>query len=244
MFDQSTSVRLTPPALKPRIQAGATPYSPRFATAHAADMSVLRPPPIIEGDVVLRVVDVTRGWLELKKFRCGWSGKKAEEEIHAAAQQLGAGVILDPWADVTGPHYQRVVALERPSGELISWCGITRRHLCEVPAPIPPGGYVFAIATAHAYRGWRLDVQGTRPSDAVMRRALEVLRVDLGDGVVPYVWARVLPDNRDSNRLFRDHRFELYPRPNEEQAIRARPAGLDPTEHPLDQSATEHPLAA
>ncbi len=77
-----------------------------------------------------------------------------------------------------------------------------------------------------------------------MRRALEVLREDLGGGDMPYVWARVLPDNRPSNRLFRDHRFDLYPRPWEEQAIRARPAGLNPGLPPLDASVTEHPLAA
>jgi hypothetical protein len=241
MLDQSTSVSLTPPDLKPRFQTGTTPYTPRFATAHMADMSALRPPSILEGDIVLRVVDTPSGWRELRKFRCGWSGKKAEAEIHTTAQQLYAGVVVGPGAGVTGPSYQRVIALERPSGELISWCAITRRHLCEVPAPIPPGGYIFAIATAYAYRGWRLDVRGTRPSDAVIRRALEVMRGDLSDGDMPYVWARVLPDNQPSNRLFRDHCFDLYPRPFEEQAIRARPAGLDPAQ---SRSAAEHPLAA
>ncbi len=107
MFDPSTSARLTlsPAMFKPRVQAGATPYTPRFATAHAADVSVLRPPPIIEGEVALRVVDVTRGWRELRNFRCGWSGKKAEEEIHVTAKHLDAGVILDPGDGVTGPRY-------------------------------------------------------------------------------------------------------------------------------------------
>ena len=77
-----------------------------------------------------------------------------------------------------------------------------------------------------------------------MTRALEVIRDDLGDGRMPYVWARVLPDNGPSNRLFRDHRFDLHSRPHEEQAIRARPAGIDPARHPLNETAREHPLAA
>jgi hypothetical protein len=243
MFSPTPPVKLTPALFKPRIDAGTTPYTPRFATAHAADMAVTSPPPIIVGDVALRIVDVSRDWLELIKFRCGYSGKKAEEEIHMACKQLGAGAMIDPGAGVTGPHYQRVIALERPSGELISWCGITRRHLCEVPAPIPPGGYIFAIATAYAYHGRRLDVQGTRPSDAVMKRALEVMREDLDDGVMPYVWARVLPDNRHSNRLFYDHGFDIYPRPHEEQAIRARPAGLGPEHTRIDWRPGGYPLA-
>jgi ribosomal protein S18 acetylase RimI-like enzyme len=245
--DQTSSARIIPPALKSRFQEGSTRYTPRFATRHAADMAVVSPPPIIAGDVLLRVLDVARDWRELSRFRCGYSGKKAEEEIHLAAKQLVAGIPVERGTAVTGPHYQRIIALENSTGEVISWCGVTRRHLCEItPTPVPPGGYIFAIGTAYAYRGRRLDVEGTRPSDAVMRHALEILRDDLGDGEeMPYVWARVLPDNRPSNRLFRDHHFDLYEARGFEQMIRARPAGFDPgVAPPLDDGAREHPLAA
>lgn len=137
MFDPSTPVRLTPATFKPRVEAGTMRYTPQFGTAHMEDMSTMQPPQIIDGDVVLRIVDSTRGWRELRMFRCGWSGEKAEEEIHVTGKQLDAGVIIGSGAGVTGPPYQRVIALERPSGELISWCGITRRHLCEVPPAFP-----------------------------------------------------------------------------------------------------------
>jgi hypothetical protein len=228
MFDRSLRSRFAQPAFRPSVQAGATPYTPRFATAHPADMSAAQPPPIIAGEAELHIVDSARGWRELRKFRCGYSESKAEVEIHLAAKKLFAGEPIDPGLGVSGAPYQRIIALERSSGELLSWCAITRRHLCEVPARIAPGGYICAIATAHAYRGWRLDRYGTRPSDAVLRRALEVMNEDLGEAGMPYVWARVLPDNRDSNRLFNDHGFDLYPRAHEEQAIRVRPAGIDP----------------
>jgi hypothetical protein len=245
MFDPSTFGSVTrPDVLKSQVEAGATPYTQRFATAHTADMAVQSPPPIIQGGVMLRVVDATHGWRELRRFHCGYSGKKAEEEIHTTAQTLHAGLMFGLGAGVTGPHYQRVIALERPSGEVISWCGITRRHLCETPSSIAPGGYIFAIGTAYAYRGWRLDVEGTRPSDAVIRRSLEVIRDDLGDGDMPYVWARVLPDNQPSNRLFRDHHFGLYEAPGFEQMIRARPAGIDPAQSRPLSTGREHPLAA
>lgn len=241
MLDRATSQWLTPATFRPRAEASSIPYAPRFATAHAADMAAMQPPTIIEGETLIRVVDNTRGWLELKRFRCGYANKNAEAEIRATTERLTNGVMVDRGNGVTGPNYQRVVSLERPDGEVISWCGLTRRHLCEIEAPIPPGGYIFAIATSAAYRGQRLDVGGTRPADAVMLRSLEVLREDLGDGTTPYVWARVLPGNLPSNRLFHDHVFDLYALPAFEQAIRARPAGLDPAQC---RSAKEHPLAA
>jgi len=244
-MERSTKpITLTPALFRPRVRPGSTRYTPRFATAHSADMAAATLPPIVEGETELRVVDGFKGWRELSRFRCGYSDKKAEAEIHMTAQKLAAGGHVELGTGVEGPLYERIVSLEAEGGELISWCAITRRHLCEVPAPCEPGGYIFAIATAYAYRGWRLDLRGTRPADAVMRRALEVMSDDLGGGEMPYVWARVLPDNRPSNRLFRDHRFRLFPRPWEGQAIRARPAGLDPGRTWLDETGDEHPLAA
>jgi len=190
-------------------------------------MARLVPPKIIKGETMLRIVDSTKGWRELKKFRCGWSDKKAETEIHDTAQALARGEVTGLGAGISGPVYQRIIALESESGTVISWCGITRRHLCELPMPTDPGLYIFAIGTSWEYRGWRLDVGGTRPSDAVIRYALEVGAEDLGNGTMPYAWARVLPGNVHSNRLFDDHCFDLYTRP-EEQMIRARCAGLNP----------------
>jgi len=158
------------------------------------------------GPVDVQILASPRGDERLRYFTCGWVGNEAAAEVNGAARVLSQGLPL-------GGMDTTVIALTRSSGELLGWAGVQRRHLCEVPAPIPPGAYIVAIGTAWKYHGQRLD-DGRRPGDALMTGVLEKVAEMFDDWSSPYTWARVLPDNRKSMRLFGDHGFQHFPRPH------------------------------
>jgi ribosomal protein S18 acetylase RimI-like enzyme len=202
-------------------------YRPRFSEPSEPASTAVASLPVLDEDVAARPVD-PRLWDPMRRFWAGSSADPANAEVNASARKLYLGHLAPQSEDVAGPPFQRIVAVTRASGPLIGWCGIGRRHLCETAVPLAAGAYIFAVATDHAYRGrlLRFDGEAIRAGSAVMRAALRQIAEDW-DGDMPYVWARVKPENLASHRLFDRHGFMAFPWPGME-TIRVRPAGLPP----------------
>jgi ribosomal protein S18 acetylase RimI-like enzyme len=201
-------------------------YAPRFSLPHQRDGSERAwPLPPVQDELSARVVD-PRLWDPMRRFWAGPSEEPASAEVNESARKLYAGH-LAPQESASEP-FQRIVALTRSSGALVGWCGILRRHLGEQLVPLPPGAYLFAIATDHAYRGQTVSFDGNlmRPGSALLLAALRQVERDW-DGVMPYVWARVRSANESSQRLFDRHGFLAFSSSGEE-TLRVRPAGLPP----------------
>jgi hypothetical protein len=168
------------------------------------------------GPVEVQILDNPKGDDRLRFFTCGRTGDAAVAEVNWAARMLSRGLLLGQIPTV-------VVTLTKTAGELIGWAGVQRRHLCEVHSPLPPGAYIVAIGTTWRYQGRRLD-DGRRPGDALMAGTLDKIATLFDDYPSSYTWARVLPDNAKSLRLFTDHDFEHFPRPHlPEGDVCARP---------------------
>jgi ribosomal protein S18 acetylase RimI-like enzyme len=203
-------------------------YEPRFSRSDGGEVILERawPPRTRADEVSARVVD-PRQWDPMRRFWAGPSDDPANAEVNESARKLYGGH-LAPQEEPVAQPFQRIVAVTRVSGALVGWCGIVRRHLAETLVPLDPGAYIFAIATDHACRGTKVRLEGElmRPGSAVMLAALRQVERDWG-GAMPYVWARVKPENAASQRLFDRHGFLAFTSPGEE-TVRVRPAGTAP----------------
>ncbi len=199
------------------------PYRPRFSAEESA--SPARPADSCP-DVRACVVDPYR-WEPLRRFSAGHSRRGAVAEVNRSSRERYAGRRLAQAYGVEG-SYDRVVAILGAADQLVGWCGLGRRHLCEEIVPLHPGAYIYAIATDGSHRGTRVRYEGVtmRPGSAVMLAALRQIELDW-QGEMPYVWARVKSDNGPSHRMFDRHGFLNFPHPVLEW-VRVRPAGLPP----------------
>jgi hypothetical protein len=101
--------------------------------------------------------------------------------------------------------------------------GLGRRNRSEaVPDDAGPSGIDLD------YQGDVFTDQETRPGNALLEGALSVIEKAGLDRGMPYVWAKVLPDNDASSRLFDEHGFDNLGLAGGENDLFRQP-GLEPS---------------
>jgi ribosomal protein S18 acetylase RimI-like enzyme len=162
----------------------------------------------------VRVVRQPGRYPPLAEFSCGTGEEPWDRHVNRVAQRLSSEQALP----------QTLTVLEDDAGELVGICSfwprdlllpLRREPLLEIP-------YINAIAVDRRFRGASLR-DGSRPADALLVGALEVIRATHG-GVAPHVYALVSSRNERAQALFTRHGFgELSASKPGGEAIRIRP---------------------
>ena len=182
--------------------------------------------PTLDCPVAYRILEEQKEYGPLADFSCGKRGRQAEREINRTVSQLFGG---------TCPMQMLAVVLEKAAGAddygrqpLIGVCGLSRIKSQGIPG-LADGtdiAYIPAIGTDAIYRDHVLEDGVTRCGSALLMSAMVVTRTMFG-GEMPAVLARVLPHNKGSMRLFREHGFDKLGLQMGENAM-FRPPDLEP----------------
>lgn len=187
-----------------------------------------RPRAVISGRIEATALtgEQARGDESLLSFPCGARARtsgavRAVEEVREALDQAYEGLL----------KRSRIVKVHEDGGGLVGVAVV-----CLVgdssPRPLTREPYIEAIARHDDYHGHVLADGRTSAGAVVLRAVLDAVAVEYGGRPAPELWARVLPGNATSQRIFDELGFERVPkdafRPPTEQQVRVRRATAPP----------------
>ncbi|MGA2454262.1 MAG: SEC-C domain-containing protein [Solirubrobacteraceae bacterium] len=183
----------------------------------------------LTGPVHARIVTDPEHYDGLRTINVGDPrSSRSAREVQTTARRL--------WSGYPGTEHTPVV-VEAESGETIAFATIRRK-----PLGVEPRVDITAFGRDVAYRGVKLRDGVTSCGEIAVIAALDAIALAFGE-LMPRVWARVLPDNTASHRIFGNLNFILKgpwyesAGPNrvivEDQLIQLLPAE-EPLPWPLD----------
>ncbi len=188
----------------------------------------MRPRGVVSGRIQATALtgEQARGDESLLSFPCGARARTSEavravEEVREALDQAYEGRL----------KRSRIVKVHEDGGGLIGVavvCLVGDRS----PRPLTREPYIEAIARHDDYAGCALADGTTSAGAVVLRAAVDAVAAEHDGRPAPELWARVLPGNATSQRIFDELGFERVPkdafRPPTEQLVRVRRATAPP----------------